>query len=232
MSKHSVKIMELFNFATEKLISTEIKKGELTSWISIIIATFLNYISTTYYGVDIFKSTFVTVMIFGNLLNYILDLMFAKETFSLSKYNGINNFNGKVPYSDYKTRTKFIFSSFFSKIFMKFIIINIITIIINLSILKFLIIFSEKFKFLNNWKHRNILFASITSMFTFNLFINELRFLWVYDQNDSNFEFNTLMYIWFTLILLIVVGIESDMTKLNKLNNSNQQPTKINEPLL
>jgi hypothetical protein len=205
---------KLLKLIKHSYLSTEIKKGKVTSWISLGASYILNYHLYTNLEMNIFKSTFISIFIFGNILSFCLDMMLAKKKIRLPMYKGTKDYYGPVPYREYWYRGEFMLRSLLSPIFIQFMILGIIDTIINLSLLKFIIKLSDKYSILNKWKHRKVVFAALTSSLTFGLFINQLRFQWAYEEN-SNFVFDMLMYIWFTLILLIVVGIEDNIIEIN-----------------
>tara|TARA_B110000259_G_scaffold187884_2_gene243835 strand:- start:3067 stop:3714 length:648 start_codon:yes stop_codon:yes gene_type:complete len=189
--------MNLLNLITI-FFKEEKNKGLLTSAISFSIANVLNVFLNTNLQMDIQKSTFLSLYLFGNIIAYSLDIVFAKENLY------VNNKYGKVPLNHYKTRLNFLGKSFFSKYFARYIILGIIDSIIGLILLKFIINLMNRYELLLDWKYRDVLIAAFVISFTYQLFLNHLRFDWAYEYKE-NFILNILIYIWFTLIILIVV---------------------------
>ena len=193
--------MNLLNFVKE-FFKEEKSKGMITSVISFSAANVLNIFLNTNLQMDIQKSTFLSLYLFGNILAYSLDIVFAKEKLF------VNNKYGKVPLNDYSTRTKFLANSFFNKYFARYMILGIIDSIIGLILLKFLINLMNKYELLMDWKYRDVIIAAFVVTFTYQLYLNHLRFDWAYEYNE-NFLLNIIIYIWFTLIILIVVRTDT-----------------------
>jgi hypothetical protein len=193
--------MNLLNFVKE-FFKEEKSKGMITSVISFSAANVLNIFLNTNLQMDIQKSTFLSLYLFGNILAYSLYIVFAKEKLF------VNNKYGKVPLNDYGTRTKFLANSFFNKYFARYMILGIIDSIIGLILLKFLINLMNKYELLMDWKYRDLIIAAFVVTFTYQLYLNHLRFDWAYEYNE-NFLLNIIIYIWFTLIILIVVRTDT-----------------------
>ena len=192
----------------------EKNKGILTSLFSFSMANLLNIFLNTNLQMNIEKSTFLSLYLFGNIIAYSLDILFAKEKLF------VNGKYGKVPLNDYSTRTKFLFSSFFNKYFARYMILGIIDSIIGLILLKFIINTLNKYEILTEFKYRDVLVAAFVVSFTYQLYLNHLRFDWAYEYNE-NFLLNIIIYIWFTLIILIVVRTDNSF-----INNANDINTK------
>ena len=147
----------------------------------------------------------------GNILAYSLDVVFAKEKLY------INNRYGNISLNNYNARLNFLIKSFFSKYFIRFMILTIIDSIIGLTLLKFLIKLMDKYEILIDWKYRDLLIAAVVVSFTYNLYLNQLRFDWAYEYKE-NYLLNILIYIWFTLIILIVVRTDKTIDKIRDKN--------------
>jgi len=180
--------MNLLNFVKE-FFKEEKSKGMITSAVSFSFANVLNIYLNTNLQIDIHKSTFLSLYLFGNILAYSLDIVFAKEKLF------VNNKYGKVSLNDYSTRTKFLANSFFNKYFARYMILGIIDSIIGLILLKFLINLMNKYELLIDWKYRDVIIAAFVVTFTYKLYLNHLRFDWAYEYNE-NFLLNIIIYIW------------------------------------
>ena len=161
--------------------------------------------------IGIQKSTFISMYLIGNILAYSLDVVFAKEKLY------INNRYGNISLNNYNVRLNFLIKSFFSKYFIRFMILTIIDSIIGLTLLKFLIKLMDKYEILIDWKYRDLLIAAVVVSFTYNLYLNQLRFDWAYEYKE-NYLLNILIYIWFTLIILIVVRTDKTIDKIRDKN--------------
>ena len=190
----------------KNFFSKEKNKGILTSLVSFSISNGLNIFLNTTLNMDIQKSTFLSMYLFGNILAYSLDIMFAKEKLFINKKYG------KISLKDYNTRSKFLLYSFVNKYFARYMILGIIDSIIGLILLKFLIKLTDKYEILVDWEYRDVAIAAFVVTLTYQLYLNTLRFDWAYEYKE-NFLLNILIYIWFTLIILIVVRTDISMNK-------------------
>mgnify|MGYP001391686760 CR=1 FL=1 len=110
---------------------TEKKKGNVNSVLSVSFFSLLNIILNTYFDYDIKKDTGFSVFLLSNLLNYVLDLMFAKNIYKKKEY---------------------FLDSFVNKIFFKYIILVVIDVIICILITETLIKYLNDNKILINPK--------------------------------------------------------------------------------
>lgn len=202
--------MNLINLL-KTFFSQEKNKGILTSAVSFSIANLLNVFFNKNLQIGIQKSTFISMYLIGNILAYSLDVVFAKEKLY------INNRYGNISLNNYNARLNFLIKSFFSKYFIRFMILTIIDSIIGLTLLKFLIKLMDKYEILIDWKYRDLLIAAVVVSFTYNLYLNQLRFDWAYEYKE-NYLLNILIYIWFTLIILIVVRTDKTIDKIRDKN--------------
>ena len=156
-------------------------------------------------GLNIQQSTGLSIYVVGNLVGYVLDLLFAKRKLYMKDENGkpklIKNFNDRVI---------FLLFSFYSKYFFKFLILCIIDTAIGLILLKYAILMLDKHKILVDFKYRNLLLALIIPAITFGLYVNQLRFNWAYEFKE-NLILSIIMYMWLTIILLFTININHDV---------------------
>jgi len=189
----------------KNFIKDEQNVGKLTSIISVIVANVLNIFLNVGLGLNIQQSTGLSIYVVGNLLGYILDLLFAKRKLYMKDENGkpklIKNFNDRVI---------FLLFSFYSKYFFKFLILCIIDTAIGLILLKYAILMLDKHKILVDFKYRNLLLALIIPAITFGLYVNQLRFNWAYEFKE-NLILSIIMYMWLTIILLFTININHDV---------------------
>lgn len=189
----------------KNFIKDEQNVGKLTSIISVIVANVLNIFLNVGLGLNIQQSTGLSIYVVGNLVGYILDLLFAKRKLYMKDENGkpklIKNFNDRVI---------FLLFSFYSKYFFKFLILCIIDTAIGLILLKYAILMLDKHKILVDLKYRNVLLALIIPSITFGLYVNQLRFNWAYEFKE-NLVLSIIMYMWLTIILLFTININHDV---------------------
>lgn len=189
----------------KNFIKDEQNVGKLTSIISVIVANVLNIFLNVGLGLNIQQSTGLSIYVVGNLVGYVLDLLFAKRKLYMKDENGkpklIKNFNDRVI---------FLLFSFYSKYFFKFLILCIIDTAIGLILLKYAILMLDKHKILVDFKYRNLLLALIIPAITFGLYVNQLRFNWAYEFKE-NLILSIIMYMWLTIILLFTININHDV---------------------
>lgn len=189
----------------KNFIKDEQNVGKLTSIISVIVANVLNIFLNVGLGLNIQQSTGLSIYVVGNILGYVLDLLFAKRKLYMKDENGkpklIKNFNDRVI---------FLLFSFYSKYFFKFLILCIIDTAIGLILLKYAILMLDKHKILVDFKYRNLLLALIIPAITFGLYVNQLRFNWAYEFKE-NLVLSIIMYMWLTIILLFTININHDV---------------------
>lgn len=178
-------------------------KGMIGYIIAVVIANYLNILLAKYTNLNIEQSTFIAVYLVGNVIIYSSDILFAKENFNLSEYEGIKNYYGKVPYTDILTRTKWLGASLVDKYFFRFLITVIIDTIIGITLLKYAVAEADRLKVLMNWKYRNYLIVFIIAIFTYILYVSTLRFNWAY-QHEEDHIMNMLVLIWASLAILII----------------------------
>ena len=189
----------------KNFIKDEQNVGKLTSIVSVIVANVLNIFLNVGLGLNIQQSTGLSIYVVGNLVGYVLDLLFAKRKLYMKDENGkpklIKNFNDRVI---------FLLFSFYSKYFFKFLILFIIDTAIGLILLKYAILMLDKYKILVDFKYRNLLLALIIPAITFGLYVNQLRFNWAYEFKE-NLILSIIMYMWLTIILLFTININHDV---------------------
>jgi NADH:ubiquinone oxidoreductase subunit 6 (subunit J) len=172
---------------------------------SAVIANILNTFLSKYTQLSIQQSTFMSVYVFGNIILYSFDILFAKEKFNLATYKGTSPFYGVVPYTDIQTRLKWLGQSLYQKYIFRFLATVILDTIIGLSLLRFTIDKLDQFEIFKTWKYRNIIVATIVSAITYLLYLSTLRFKWAYEYKEQPIM-NILVMVWLTLAILITVS--------------------------
>lgn len=172
---------------------------------SAIIANLLNTFLSKYTQLSIQQSTFMSIYVFGNVILYSFDILFAKEKFNLATYKGTSPYYGVVPYEDIVTRIKWLGESLYQKYIFRFLATVILDTIIGLSLLRFTIDKLDQFEIFKTWKYRNIIVATIVSAITYLLYLSTLRFKWAYEYKEQPIM-NILVMVWLTLAILITVS--------------------------
>lgn len=198
-----------------KLLKSEQQRGIFGYIGSAFVANFVNVLLSKYTKLSVQQSTFVSIYIIGNFFLYSIDIMFAKEKFNLSNYNGITSFYGPVPYTDISTRLKWLSQSIYQKYFFRFIITVVLDTIIGLSLLNFTIDRLDKYEILTKWKYRNYIVATLVATFTYFLYLSTLRFKWAYEYKENPLM-NILVMVWLSLAILIIVDEKTTTYKNNQ----------------
>lgn len=181
----------------------ERRKGMIGNIIAVIIANYLNFILIKYTNLTIEQSTFLSIYIFGNIIIYSSDILFAKEKFNINEYNGIKNYYGKIPYDDIRTRSQWLLESLYNKYFSRFLLTVIIDSIIGITLLKYSIKQADRLKLFVHCKYRNYIIVFIIAIFTYLLYLSTLRFNWAYNHEENDIM-NMLVIIWISLAILII----------------------------
>lgn len=168
-------------------------RGGITTVASGTLAGVFNVIGIRL-GVPELVSAIVSLYIIGNLLAYMFDILFAKNTFIK---NGVSR---EVDYSNYLFRFRWLLGSFFSPYFYRFFVTIIIDTIIAMSILIKLIDLMNKYD-IHFWM-RDTVTAALVALFTFILYNNVLRFDWAYNDNSDPLM-DMLVLMWCSLVLMI-----------------------------
>lgn len=179
-----------------------------------LVANYANVLLSKTNKLTITQSSFLAIYVFGNLIVYSFDILFAKEKFYLSSYKGVSSYYGEVPYTDINTRGFWLINSFYQKYFFRFLVTVVIDVIIGLNLLQYTVSKLDQLDILTKWKYRNLVVAAIVSAFTYFLYLGTLRFEWAY-QYKENTTMNILVMIWVSLALLIYA------TSPNVLNKNN-----------
>ena len=184
-------------FSEEKI------RGIVTSIASGGISGGINF-GLTAAGLSGTLSAFIGLYLIGSILGYTFDILFAKKFFKLPKgYEGIQGpYKGPVHYRDLYTRFMWLLSSFKGKQFFRYIITVIIDTLIGIVILRAVIEFMNRKKFLMEFAYRDAIVAGLISVGTFILYNNVLRFDWAYSDVDDPIM-NIMVLMWSTLILVI-----------------------------
>lgn len=151
-------------------------------------------------GMHPILSTILTFYIFGSLIAYSLDILFAKQSFIIGRIGDLGKKTAMIPYSDLLFRIRWLFKSFFSMTFYRFIITVVIDTLIGIAIL------SSILNVLNSsgvhfWL-RDTIIAGLVALVTFILYNNVLRFDWAY-KDQSNPIIDIMVLMWASLVILI-----------------------------
>ena len=214
-------------FDPKIFLKGEKARGLLCSLISGSISNTLNGISINM-GVKSSTSTFIWLFVFGGLLTYALDIVIAKDKFYII-YKDKKNVTSHIPYNDYLKRIKWLLDSFKRKYFFRYIITLLLDCIIGLTIIEYIISYSNNYNILNTDKLlpiRDMIIGGIVASLTFILYLNQLRFDWAY-RNKENPLLNTIILMWFTMLIVIFLRTRITLEFFN--NNKEKFKNKINK---
>jgi hypothetical protein len=164
------------------------------------INTSLMYLITNQNITDIKFFIFFIEYLMSIFLTYFLDIMFVQSHFSL---------NGELIKLSYKAFEDRFFQMFKTQKFFKFIVLFGINIIMNKSIIQYITNILNKNNILNDpksIKYRDLAISIFINIFTGLLYIDVLKFNWAYIDTNNNMILNIIIFMWFTLSILITVS--------------------------
>jgi hypothetical protein len=164
----------------------------------------------------------VYASILGNFIGYSGDILIAKQCFDawdadLGEYVPV-----KFDQWDVEKRFVWYVKSLASKSFLRFILTVLIDIIVSLAIIDLI---TQLLDDLNiNFGIRDTLIAGIVSVFTFQVFVNEIRFNYAYNRSD-NFTHDLIVFAWASILIVIYILLR----KLNAFSSKNfiKSPVQI-----
>lgn len=143
----------------------------------------------------------------GNVIAYMLDIVFAKRAFK-----GVD-----VPYTALGRRLTIFTKSLVTVQFFRFGITAIIDCLIGIALLKAAMKYMDEHSILAGFKYRDTVVSVAIATFTFLLYVNTLRFDWAYSHN-RNPTMDMIVYMWVSVALLMFAFtyIMSDSNPLEK----------------
>lgn len=183
----------LSNDAPQPLSSAKLR-GAVTTLLSGSLAAIFNLIGIQI-GVPEQINAVLTIYVLGSIIAYIADIIFAKDAFIVPN----KNLSVTIPYSDYAFRIKWLFKSFLSSYFFRFIVTIIIDTLVGMVLLTKLIEFLDD-KNVHFWMRDTIL-TVIIALCTFVLYNNVLRFDWAYND-ERNLQVDMIVFMWCSLALM------------------------------
>ena len=158
------------------------------------------HLTTISLGLSPILSTVITFYIFGSIIAYVLDILFAKQEFLVSKNSSLQKVLVDVPYSEVKFRFIWLLKSFMTKTFYKFSVTILIDTLIGIAILSSLLNALDNSGI--NFHFRDTIVAGCVALLTFILYNNVLRFDWAYKEKVDPIV-DMLVLTWASLVILI-----------------------------
>lgn len=162
------------------MFTAEKVRGIFTHLVSGGVVSGLNVFGIAGLGWSPERSGFVFAYLIGSVLSYSLDILFAKRDFRMR--DGTVAF---VPYGQLGRRAAWLMRSYAKKHFFRYVVAALLDTIVGLSLLRALITYMDRKRFLADWKWRDPLAAVAVGVVTFFLFANVLRFDWAYAESDN-----------------------------------------------
>lgn len=179
-------------------LQQEKNRGFLTSVVSGVLSALLNTFGQTELGMSTETSTLLFYYVFGLILAYTLDILFAKRSFLVQ---------GKmipISYKDLTQRAWLLLRSFAGRSFLRFAMTVVLDTVLGMIFLDIITDFLDSRDILVDWKYRNSAVSVGIAMVTFLLFINRSRFEFAYAENVSpTLEATYLM--WTTVMVVLYV---------------------------
>jgi hypothetical protein len=187
---HFLDPANVFNGEKGRGMLTSIAAGAVTNGIYALSVGHLGLLSVE-------AGIIVILTLFGNILAYSLDIVFAKRNFRLPGSKVIQ----ALPYNELLKRARYLVRSYGRKQFFRFGVTAIIDAMFTVSVVKAVTAYLEKRKILTSFKYRDSLVAISFTVINFFLFLNILRFDWAYqDGNDP--MFNIVVLMWMALSIM------------------------------
>jgi hypothetical protein len=171
-------------------------RGAVTTIISGSVSG-LSHMLGLYFGFSPHATSIVAVYVFGSIVAYILDIMFAKNMFRTSSNKLLS-----IPYTDFTFRFKWLLKSFTTSVFFRFVITMLIDTFIGLMIIHHVIKYLDKKDI--HFNFRDTIVTGLVAVFTFILYNNSLRFEWAYVE-DKNTILDMIVFMWVSLVLVLYV---------------------------
>ena len=173
-------------------IDQQFVRGAIASMMATSIANFINWVFIKQTNTENKFMTFTNLFVLGNVLAYSLDILLAKT-----------HFNDKfVAYDNVNERLMYLFKSYLSSNFIKFLITVIIDVMLIYTIFEKIKAYFDRKNII--FKYRDSLIAGSISLMTFTLFINVLRFKWAYVKSD--FTTDLIVYAWLGISSMIFLN--------------------------
>lgn len=146
------------------------------------------------------EASVVYANIIGNFVGYSGDVLVAKQCFDA--WNGEEYVPVKYDQWDVQKRFVWYAKSLASKSFLRFVLTVTIDIIVSLAIIDLVTQLLEDLGI--KFGLRDTLVAGFVSVFTFQIFVNEIRFNYAYDRSD-NFTHDLIVFAWASLLIVLYI---------------------------
>lgn len=188
---------------TTGLMTEEKIRGALAGVFATSVSIGLNVLGVTTMGLSAPVSAFIFYYLFGGFVAYGADVLVAKQKFT----NHPRTPEGKpavpVPYSDLKTRFKWLVGSLYSRHFFRFVVAILIETMTGVAMLEAVIQWMNQSHFyMDHEVLRNAIMAVIIAGANFILFGAVLRFDWAYNESENQL-LNIMVLMWLALVLII-----------------------------
>jgi hypothetical protein len=123
--------------------------------------------------------------------------MFAKHDFETA-FGVVQH----VPYGDLRRRAVWLFTSFASRYFFRFVVVLMIETMTALSVTRAMIRATDKYRLLREWKWREPVFSVLAFSLVFVMFGNIVRFEWAY-SHAGHAQTNVVMLAWLGITSIV-----------------------------
>ena len=181
------------------LLTREKGRGALASVVSGTTASVLNAIGVLFLGLSAPVSAALFLYMFGSVLSYSLDVVFAKRDFMQRG----SRVPAPLPYNAIGKRARWLMRSFTQRFFLRFLITVLLETLTGLALLRAAIRIMDHHGFLmDHRKIRDVCASVLTVVFVFVLFGNILRFDWAYKDVDQPL-LTIVVLAWVAITLLV-----------------------------
>lgn len=215
---------ELEILSTSSLLTKEKLNGAIVGFVVGLLVFSLNLLGVQSMNLSAQTSSILFLYIIGNFLGYVFDILFAKEKFR----DVLSGVMKRVPYTDFKTRGRWLRKSFYQKYFFRFVISVIIEAITGIAILNAIIQYMDYHHIWKEWKLRNAAVGIFVAIINFVLFVNILRFDWAYNE-DENPMLDMIVLMWMVLTMLIAAVSINTTTSSVVVAHQDKKPAPLPE---
>jgi hypothetical protein len=184
-----------------QLLSTEKRRGLMTSILSGGVSSGATAVAIAGFGVSPVSAVFALISVLSSLFSYALDILFAKSDFKLKGAKA----PAPVPYSHLGVRARWLLRSIWRPPFTRFIIVTIIETVTILAVLRAAVRRLDEREFMTRTptrrRIRDLALTLLVVSAVFLLFGNILRFDWAYVEVENQ-QVTIVVLMWMALSVL------------------------------
>lgn len=207
------------------LLTEEKIRGAVGGTLATIVSTAFNLFGVLVMGLSAPVSAFLFYYMFGGFVAYGIDVIIAKRDFTNHPGSPFGKPPAPVPYSDLKTRFKWLYRSLYSRHFFRFAVTILIETMTGVAMLQAAIMWMDDIGFYTDHeKLRNVTAAIVIAAANFVLFGAVLRFDWAYNESENQL-LNIVVLMWLAIVL-IIFAFGSQVHHMRTLSEEGKTPSE------